>query len=83
MNYIFNIMRDLIMREKTIKISNSEQSGFYVDNGLTPINIYRSNGMWVWEFNKDEQNQIVYKKWCDIKREGMLKRYTERHQKEV
>ena len=39
--------------------------------------------MWVWEFNKDEQNQIVYKKWCDIKREGMLKRYTERHQKEV
>ena len=70
------------MKEKTIKISNSEQSGFYVDNGLIPINIYYSNGMMVWEFKKDEQNQVVYKKWCNFHRERMLKRFTERHKKE-
>ena len=70
------------MENKTIKISNPEQSGFYVDNGLTPINIYRSNGMWVWEFNKDEQNKIVYKKYCDFHRERLLERYNERHKKE-
>ena len=70
------------MKNKTIKISNPEQSGFYVDNGLTPISIYRSNGMWVWEFNKDEQNQIVYKKYCDFHRERLLERYNERRKKE-
>ena len=70
------------MKEKTIKISNPEQSGFYVDNGLTPISVYRSNGMWVWEFNKDEQNKIVYKKYCDFHRERLLERYNERRKKE-
>ena len=70
------------MKDKTIKITDSEQSGFYIDNGLTPISIYRSSGELVWEFNKDEQNQLVYKKWCDIKRERMLERFNERHKKE-
>ena len=70
------------MKDKTIKITDSEQSGFYIDNGLTPISVYRSSGELVWEFNKDEQNQLVYKKWCAIKRERMLERFNERHKKE-
>ena len=38
------------MKDKTIKITDSEQSGFYIDNGLTPISIYRSSGELIWEF---------------------------------
>ena len=70
------------MKDKTIKITDSEQSGFYIDNGLTPISVYRSSGELVWEFNKDEQNKIVYKKYCDFHRERLLERYNERRKKE-
>ena len=70
------------MTDKIIKIVDSEQSRFYVDNGLTPIRVYRSSNEMVWEFNKDEQNQLVYKKWCDFKKERMLERFKKRNSKE-
>lgn len=76
-------MQEKIIRSRTIKITDSEQSGFYVDNGLTPINIYRSYGMWVWEFNKDEQNKVVYKKWCDIRKERIVSKYKAKYKKEI
>lgn len=67
---------------KTVKITNPEQIKFYLDNGLTPINVFDSYGKLVYEFNRDEQNWKVYRKWHNMKREHILKRYAERR-KEV
>ena len=47
---------------KTVKITNSEQIQFYLDNGLKPINVFDSYGTLVYEFNRDEQNWKVYRK---------------------
>lgn len=51
-------------------------------NGLVPVRKYccELSGKLVWEFNKDEENKNVYKKWCDMEKEQMLKKYKERNQ---
>jgi hypothetical protein len=54
------------MKEKktVVKIVNPTQAGFYADNGLEPIRIYRSYGRWVWEFGKEESNPL-FTRWLN------------------
>lgn len=47
---------------KTAKITNHEQAGFYVDNGVMPLDIVRNCGKWVFIFIEDDTKE-VFEMW--------------------
>lgn len=67
------------LQNSIIKISDEKIVDFYIANGLVPIRKYccELSGRTIYEFYRDKENKRLYKQWCDMEKERIVKKYKE------